>query len=293
MAPHDYANTRFSALDQINVDNVGNLGLAWSFSLGADRGQEAAPLVIDNTMYVVGPYWGVHPNQVFALDATTGDLKWSYAPPQNDAAKGVACCDVVTRGLAYDHGKVFLATLDDYLVAIDTTNGMPLWHTKLGDINLGETVTMAPLAVKGKVLVGNSGGELGVRGWVTAVDENSGQIAWRAYATGPDKDVLIGSGFKPFYKSMQGTDLGLSSWPAGKWEIGGGTMWGWIQYDPQLDLIYYGTANPSPWNENERPGDNLWTTAQFARNPIPGWRDGPINILRMTISITTKSTKAS
>jgi PQQ-dependent dehydrogenase (methanol/ethanol family) len=274
MAPRDYANTRFSPLDQINTNNVGDLGLAWSFSLGGDRGQEAAPLVINNTMYVVGPYWGVHPNQVFALDATTGDLKWSYAPQQNPAAKGVACCDVVTRGLAYDNGKVFLATLDDYLVAIDAGTGRALWHTKLGDISLGETVTMAPLVVKGKVLVGDSGGELGVRGWVTAVDENSGQIAWRAYATGPDKDVLIGDGFKPFYKDMQGKDLGVTTWPADKWKIGGGTMWGWIQYDPQLNLIYYGTANPAPWNENERPGDNLRTATEFARDPDNGMAKG-------------------
>lgn len=270
MAPRDYANTRYSPLDQINTKNVGELSLAWSFSLGADRGQEAAPLVIDGTMYVVAPYFGTHPNQVFALDAATGDLKWSYAPKPDFAAAGEACCDVVTRGLAYDHGKVFLATLDDYLVAIDAKTGKELWHTKLGDINTGETVTMAPLVVKGKVLVGDSGAELGVRGWVTAVDEDSGKIAWRAYATGPDKDVLIGPDFKPFYKDEQGKDLGVTTWPADKWRIGGGTMWGWIQYDPQLDLIYYGTANPSPWNSNQREGDNLWTTAEFARDPTTG-----------------------
>jgi PQQ-dependent dehydrogenase (methanol/ethanol family) len=238
--------------------------------VGADRGQEGAPLVVDGTMYVAAPYWGVHPNQVFALDATSGDLKWSYAPKPNPAAKGVACCDVVNRGLAYDNGKIFLATLDDHLVAIDAKTGKEAWHTSLGDINRGETITMAPLVVKGKVLVGNSGAELGVRGWVTAVDENTGKIAWRAYATGPDKDVLIGDGFKPFYKQLQGKDLGVSTWPADKWQIGGGTMWGWIQYDPELNLIYYGTANPSPWNSNQRPGDNLWTTTEFARDPETG-----------------------
>jgi glucose dehydrogenase len=144
MAPRDYANTRYSALNEINAENVGQLSLAWSFSLGADRGQEAAPLVIDGTMYVVGPYWGVHPNQVFALYAATGDVKWSYAPKPNPAAKGVACCDVITRGLAYDNGKVFLATLDNYLVSIDAKTGQEQWHTKLGDIGNGETITMAP-----------------------------------------------------------------------------------------------------------------------------------------------------
>jgi PQQ-dependent dehydrogenase (methanol/ethanol family) len=270
MAPRDYANTRYSALDQINAQNVGQLSLAWSFSLGADRGQEAAPLIIDGTMYVVAPYYGVHPNQVFALDAATGELKWSYAPKPNPAAAGEACCDVITRGLAYDNGKVFLATLDDYLVALDAKSGKELWHTQLGTIATGETITMAPLVVKGKVLVGDSGAEMGVHGWVTAVDENSGKIVWRAYGTGPDKDVLIGDDFKPFYKDLQGKDLGVKTWPADKWQIGGGTMWGWIQYDPLLNLIYYGTANPAPWNENQRPGDNLWTATEFARDPDTG-----------------------
>jgi lanthanide-dependent methanol dehydrogenase len=124
--------------------------------------------------------------------------------------------------------------------------------------------------VKGKVLVGNSGGEMGVRGWLTALDESTGKIAWRAYSTGPDKDVLIGSDFKPFYKSAQGKDLGVSTWPPGKWQIGGGPVWGWIEYDPALNLIYYGTGNPGPWNSNQRPGDNLWTTTIFARDADSG-----------------------
>jgi PQQ-dependent dehydrogenase (methanol/ethanol family) len=270
MAPKDYANTRFSGLKQINNSNVGHLQVAWTFSLGADRGQEAAPLVIDGTMYVVAPYAGIHPNQVFALDAATGDLKWSYAPKPNLSAQAVACCDVVNRGLAYDNGKIFLNTLDNYSVALDAKTGKELWHTKLGDINQGQTITMAPLVVKGKVLIGNSGGEMGVRGWVTAVDENTGEIAWRAYGTGPDKDVLIGNDFKPYYDSMKGKDLGVKSWPPDAWKIGGATMWGWIQYDPDMNTIYYGTANAGPWNANQRPGDNLWTTTLFARNPDNG-----------------------
>ena len=270
MAPHDYASTRFSGLDQINAGNATQLHLAWTFSVGADRGQEAAPLIVDNTMYVVGPYAGPHPNQVFALDATTGDLKWSYAPKPDNAAQGVACCDVVTRGLAYDQRKIFLNTLDNYSVAIDANTGKELWHTKLGDLNEGQTITMAPLVVKGKVLIGNSGGETGVRGWVTAVDENTGKIVWRAYSTGPDSDVMIGSDFKPFYDWLKGKDLGVTSWPADAWRTGGGTMWGWISYDPALNLIYYGSGNPGPWNSNQRPGDNLWTTTIFARDVDTG-----------------------
>jgi alcohol dehydrogenase (cytochrome c) len=129
---------------------------------------------------------------------------------------------------------------------------------------------MAPLVVKGKVLIGNSGGELGVRGWLTALDENTGHIVWRAYSTGPDSDVLIGSDFKPFYGWLKGKDLGVTSWPPGGWKTGGGSMWGWISYDPALNLIYYGSGNPGPWNSNQRPGDNLWTTTIFARDVDTG-----------------------
>jgi PQQ-dependent dehydrogenase (methanol/ethanol family) len=172
--------------------------------------------------------------------------------------------------MVFDNGKLFFNTLDNHTVALDAKNGKEIWVTKLGEISRGQTLTMAPLAVKGKILVGNSGGEMGVRGWLSALDENSGKLLWRAYSTGPDKDVLIGSDFKPFYPKLQGRDLGVSSWPAGKWQIGGGPVWGWISYDPALNLIYYGTGNPGPWNANQRPGDNLWTATVFARNPDTG-----------------------
>ncbi len=266
MAPRDYASTRFSPLDQINAGNAGQLKLAWSFSLGVDRGQEAAPIVVDGTMYVVSPF----PNKVFALDAATGQLKWTYIPGTDPASQGVACCDVINRGAAYDNGKIFFNTLDMHTIALDAATGKELWVAKLGDINKGETMTMAPLVVKGKVLVGNSGGEMGVHGWVTALDENSGATVWRAYGTGSDKDVLIGPEFKPFYAQYKGKDLGISSWPSDAWKIGGGTMWGWISYDPDLNEIIYGTGNPGPWNSTQRPGDNLWTTTMFARNPDTG-----------------------
>nr|WP_245257219.1 PQQ-dependent dehydrogenase, methanol/ethanol family [Methylocystis rosea] len=270
IASRDYANTRFSTLDQINAENVSQLNLAWSFSVGVDRGQEAAPLVIDGVLYVAAPYDGPRPNQVFALDAATGELKWSYAPKPDIAAKGVACCDVVTRGLAYDNGKIFLNTLDNHMVALDARTGVELWVTKLGDINLGETITMAPLAIKGKVLAGNSGGEMGVRGWLTAVDQNTGKIVWRAHSTGPDSEVLIGPEFKPFYDWMKGQDRGVDTWPPDRWKTGGGTVWGWLSYDSNLNLVYYGTANPGPWNSNQRPGDNLWTSTIFARDADTG-----------------------
>ena len=264
----DDANTRFSTLDQINTTNAAQLTLAWSFSTGVNRGQEAAPLVVGGTMYVVTPY----PNILYALDLTQpgAPTKWTYRPEPLSAAQGVACCDVVNRGPAYADGRIFYNTLDAHTVAIDAETGREIWRTKLGDINKGETMTMAPLVVKGKVLVGVSGGEFGVRGWITALDAGSGALAWRAYHTGPDSEVLIGGRFKPFYAMDQGKDLGVSSWPPDMWRTGGGGVWGFISYDPELDLIYYGTANPGPWNPDLRPGDNKWTAGIFARDPDDG-----------------------
>lgn len=267
MPAKDYSSTRFSSLDQITVSNVAQLRQAWTFSTGVLRGHEAAPLVVGSTMYVVTPY----PNILYALDLTKGGaLKWKYEPGPSRAAQGVACCDVVNRGAAYADGRIFFNTLDVHTVAVDAESGKELWKVKLGDINLGESVTMAPLVVKGKVLVGNSGGEFGVRGWLTALDASTGAIAWRAYHTGPDSDVLIGAGFKPFYEADRKPNLGVTTWSPDKWRLGGGTAWGWISYDPELDLIYYGTGNPGVWNPGLRPGDNKWASSIFARDPDTG-----------------------
>jgi PQQ-dependent dehydrogenase (methanol/ethanol family) len=264
----DYASTRFSSLTEINTTNARNLRVVSTFSTGFVRGHEAAPIVANGTMYIVTPF----PNTVYALDLSKPGLplKWQYNPKPEAAAQGVACCDVVNRGVVYDNGRIYFNTLDDHTIALDAESGKPVWDTKVGDIQIGETITMAPLVVKGKVLVGNSGGEMGVRGWLKALDEATGQVVWTAYGTGPDSDVLIGAAFKPFYAKDRGKDLGVTSWPPDMWKIGGGTMWGWISYDPQLDLIFYGTANPGPWNADVRPGDNKWTTTLFARRPETG-----------------------
>jgi PQQ-dependent dehydrogenase (methanol/ethanol family) len=268
MPARNYASTRYSALDQITTQNVAQLKLAWTFSTGVTRGHEAAPLVVDGTMYVVTPF----PNLLYALDLTKpgAPLKWTYRPNPLLASQGVACCDLVNRGASYFNGRIYYNTLDASTIAVDAKTGKEVWKTRVGDINNGETITMAPVVVKGKVLVGNSGGEFGVRGWLTALDAETGKLAWRGYTTGPDKDVLIGSRFKPFYAQDRGKDLGVSSWPGDAWKIGGGGVWGWISYDPDLDLIYYGTANPGPWNPEVRPGDNKWTAGMFARDPDDG-----------------------
>ena len=267
-AAKDYANSRYSALTEITTGNAKDLRLAFSFSTGVEKGHEAAPLIVNGRMYVVTPY----PNILYALDlaAPGAPTLWTYKPPISPASQGVACCDVVNRGAAYEDGRVFINTLDNQTVAVDAASGKELWRTKVGEINHGESITMAPLVVRGKVLVGNSGGEFGVRGKLVALDAKNGKILWTAYSTGPDREVLIGPGFKPFYAADKGTDLGVSSWPPEMWKIGGGTVWGWISYDPELDLVYYGTSNPGPWNPDQRHGDNKWSAAVFARHPDTG-----------------------
>ena len=267
-ATKDYANTRYSSLDQINAGNVGKLTVAWTFDTGSAHGMEGAPLVANNTMYIAGPW----PNKLFALDLTKpgATLKWAFEPNPSPAAKGEACCDWVNRGAAFAEGKIIYNTLDGYTVAVDANSGKLLWRTRLTELDKGETLTMAPMVVHNKVYVGDSGGEFGVRGWLAALDLSSGKLLWQAFSTGPDKDVLIGDRFKPYYASDRGADLGVKTWPPDAWRIGGGTVWGFLAYDSAANLIYYGTANPGPWNAEVRPGDNKWTSGVFARDADTG-----------------------
>jgi PQQ-dependent dehydrogenase (methanol/ethanol family) len=264
MPSKDYAATRFSALNQVTPANVAGLKVEFTFSTGTTEGFEAPPLVVNNTMYVVSPW----PNNVFALDLTKPGAppKWVYKPNPAAAAKGVACCGPVNRGASYWNGRLYLNLLDGNTVAVDAETGAEVWRTKLADIQKGETITMAPLVAEGKVLVGDSGGEMGVRGWLAALDAASGKLVWKAYSTGPDKDALIGSAYRAPYAQDQGRDLGVKSWPPEYWKIGGGTVWGWVSYDPSSKTIYYGTSNPGPWNQEQRPGDNKWTAGVFARD---------------------------
>src|ERR1700685_649670 len=211
MPSKNYASTRFSSLNEITPANVRTLKPDFSFSLAVNKGQEAAPLVADNTMYVVTAY----PNYVYALDLTQpgAPLKWKFAPKPLPASQGVACCDVVNRGGSIDHGKYIFDTLDGQVIALDAKTGKAIWRVRIGNINTGESITMAPVVADGHVYVGNSGGEMGVRGWITALDEDTGKISWKAFNTGPDRDVLIGPDFKPFYAGDRGTDLGGKTWP--------------------------------------------------------------------------------
>jgi PQQ-dependent dehydrogenase (methanol/ethanol family) len=264
----DHANLRYSPLDLITTANVKNLRPVTTLSTGINRGHEGQPLVVNNTMYIVTPF----PNNLIAVDLTKpgGAVKYIFEPHPDPRAMGVACCDVVNRGAVYANGKIIYALLDDHVVAVDADTGKQAWRTTLGDINLGETLTNAPLLAGDKVIIGNSGGELGVRGWVTALDVNDGHQVWRAYNTGSDEDVKVGSDFHPFYPKDQGQDLGLTSWRGEQWKLGGSNVWGYMSYDPETNTIFYGTGNPGVWNADLRPGDNKWSCALIARDAGTG-----------------------
>ena len=263
----DYANTRFSKLTHINKDNVGDLQVAWTFSTGVLRGHEGAPLVIGNMMYVHTPF----PNIVYALDLSAdGRVVWKYEPKQDPDTIPVMCCDTVNRGVAYADGKIVLHQADTNVVALDAMTGEVLWKVANGDPKKGETGTSAPMIVKDKVIIGISGGEFGVRGSITAYNLADGKQAWRAYSMGPDSDTLMDPEKTTHLGEPVGKDSGIATWEGDQWKIGGGTTWGWYAYDPDLDLIYYGTGNPSTWNPVQRPGDNRWSMTIFARSPDDG-----------------------
>ena len=266
MPAKDYANTRYSTLKQINTGNVGKLQVAWTFSTGVLRGHEGAPLVIGDVMYVHTPF----PNIVYALDLNNdGKILWKYEPKQDPSVIPVMCCDTVNRGVAYGDGKIFLHQADDTLVALDAKTGKQVWSAANGDPKKGQTGTSAALVVKDKVLVGTSGGEFGVQCSVTAYDIKSGKLVWRGYSEGPDDQILVDDKTTALGKPI-GKDSSLKTWQGDQWKIGGGCTWGWISYDPQLNLVYYGSGNPSTWNPVQRPGDNKWSMTVWARNADTG-----------------------
>ena len=267
MPAKDYASTRYSGLAQINAHNAKGLHPLWTFSTGVLGGHEGQPLVVNDTMYVVTPW----PNTLYAFDLTQEGypLKWKYRPDVSPNAIGIACCDSVNRGAFYADGKIVYNLLDGHTVAVDAASGQELWNTQIASLREGETTTMAPFVAKNVVIVGASGGEMGIHGWIKGLDLKTGKVLWTAHNMGPDEQVLAKAGtFHPFYD--QGSDLARTSWPKDTWKTGGGPIWGWISYDPELDLIYYGTGNPSPYNPEQREGDNKWTCSVLARRPSDG-----------------------
>ncbi|MEJ0092727.1 MAG: methanol/ethanol family PQQ-dependent dehydrogenase [Methylocella sp.] len=274
MSGKDYTSDNYSKMTQINAENVKQLKPAWSFSDGLLNGHEGTPLVINGKMYVNTPF----PNNVFALDLDhPGKILWQYKPKQNPSARAVACCDIVNRGLAYWPGDektpalIFSNQLDGNVVALNAETGDIYWQLENSDNKVGSTLTVVPYVVKDEVIIGSSGAELGVRGYVTAYDVHTGAQKWRAYATGSDDEVKLGKDFNNQVKQYGALgDLGLKTWQGDAWKIGGGTNWGWYAYDPGTNLLYFGTGNPSPWNATMRPGDNKWTMTIFGRDVDTG-----------------------
>ncbi len=249
-----YDEQRFSPLRQINEDNVQQLGLVWSRELGTTRGLEATPLVLDGVIYTTGS-WSV----VYAIDAQTGEFLWTYDPQVPRTRARVLCCGVVNRGLALYRGKVYVGTLDGRLIALDAASGVPVWETVTIDQSKGYSITGAPRIAKGMVLIGNGGAEMGVRGYVSSYDAESGTLVWRTYTVPGDPSL----GFE-----SEAMERAASTWSGRWWEGGGGgTTWDAIVYDPELDLVYVGTGNGSPWYRDLRSpggGDNLYLASILA-----------------------------
>jgi PQQ-dependent dehydrogenase (methanol/ethanol family) len=262
-----YDLQRYSHLKQINTGNVGKLHVAWTFSTGVLRGHEGAPLVIGDVMYVHTPF----PNIVYALDLNNdGRILWKYEPKQDPNVIPVMCCDTVNRGVSFADGKIFLHQADTTLVALNARDGSVVRSVQTGDPSRGETGTSAPFVMKDKVLVGVSGGEFGVQGWVAAYDLKTGKQVWRGYSMGPDNQTLIDPQKTTNLGKPVGSDSSTKTWQGDQWKIGGGGTWGWYGFDPQLNLVYIGSGNPSTWNPRQRPGDNKWSMTIWARDVDTG-----------------------
>jgi lanthanide-dependent methanol dehydrogenase len=299
-------NQRYSPLKQINTSNVNKLQVAWTFSTGVLRGHEGSPLVVDGVMYLVSPF----PNKVFAINLDTQEILWKYEPKQDPAVIPQMCCDTVNRGVAYGEGKIFMQQADSTLVALDAKTGKLVWSVVNGDPKVGAVNTNAPHVFKDKVITGISGGEWGVRGYISAYDINTGKMVWRGYSVGPDKDMLMDPEKTMSWQDgrMQpvGKDSSIKTWQGDQWKNGGGTTWGWYSYDKDLNLMYYGTGNPSTWNPAQRPGDNKWSMTIWARDvdtgmtrwvyqmtPFDEWDfDGINEMILADINVRGKPTKA-
>jgi quinohemoprotein ethanol dehydrogenase len=257
----DYREQRYSPLNQVDRKNVSSLGLAWHFEADFARGIEATPIVVDGVMYVTGS-WSV----VYALDAKTGQLLWKFDPQVPKQVGASACCDVVNRGVAVYQGRVFFGALDTRLFALDAKTGAVLWQVTTADRSRAEyTVTGAPRVANGRVFIGNGGAEFGVRGYVSAYAADSGELLWRFY-TVPGNPA---DGFENDAMAMA-----AKTWTGKWWEFGGGgTVWDSIVYDPELDRLYIGTGNGSPWDHSVRSpqgGDNLFLSSIVALDPATG-----------------------
>ncbi len=263
----NYSSQRYSDLKQINTTTASKLHPVWTFSTGVLRGHEGGPLVIGDIMYMSTPF----PNTVFALDLNhEGRILWKYEPKQDSNVIPVMCCDTVNRGVAYGSGMIFLHQADTTLVALDAKTGKVIWQVKDGDPGKGETGTSAPLVVKDKIYIGVSGGEFGIQGRLTAYNIKDGSKAWVAYSSGTDDMIKFDPNTTTELGKPVGANSSVKTWKGDQWKNGGGGTWGWISYDPALNMVYYGSGNPGTWNPTQRPGDNKWSMTVFARNADTG-----------------------
>jgi alcohol dehydrogenase (cytochrome c) len=251
MAPRDYSSTRYSPLAKINTSNVRRLVPVWSFSFGVLDAQNTTPLVLDGVMYVTSSH-----GRIFAVDARTGTMKWQYTHALPEGIGKMLCCDLGNRGAALYGNKVFYTTPDAHVIALDRNTGKVVWDVTIGDWTKAYTMTVAPLIVKGKVVVGMSGAEYPTRLYIEALDAETGTQAWRRYT--------IPAPGEPGSETWGDTDPDA-------WKYGGGSAWITGSYDPELDILYWSTGNPNPdWDGHGRVGDNLYTNATLALNPDNG-----------------------
>jgi alcohol dehydrogenase (cytochrome c) len=253
----DTGNTRYSASKQINTGNVSKLSVEWALQLGSLRSQESTPILVGDTLFVTSSFG---PKNTYAVNAKTGEVKWTYQPEIPKGIDQYACCDVNNRGVAYNDGKVFLGRLDANIVALDAKTGKEIWKTPIIDYTGGSVITSPPTLVKNLVITGYGGGEYGVRGSIVALDQATGKEVWRTYTV------------------PMGTEPGADTWKGDSGKNGGGVAWHIGSYDPKLNLVYYGTSNPSPWSASVRGNDssdigkfsNLYTASILALNPDNG-----------------------
>ena len=272
MSNGNYEGWNFSPLTDINSDNVSDLEVKWTLQLGVTDSMEAPPLVVGDTMYLLTP----KPNTVLSVDlAREGYINWSYEVDTENLELAAACCGAQSRGLAYADGKIVINSLDGQVIALDAETGAEIWNTHVVDLSIAETTTNSPMIVNDLVIVGNEGGERGIRGWVAAYDLQTGEEVWKFYNTGPNADMGIGDRWNPYYEiDSKWEEPGADTWFGDSWLNGAGTAWGYFTYDPQSNMFFYGTANCGPWNPDYR------------RDPAtaPGFEEYPTKYCASTIA---------
>jgi PQQ-dependent dehydrogenase (methanol/ethanol family) len=256
--------TNYSSLTQIDNGNVSGLKLVLAFRTGERNGYAGAPAASENTIYFLTSF----PHTLFALELRPhGAVKWRLSPAGDRVAEGFGCCDGMGAGPILVGDRLYANTLDGHVLSLDAADGHAAWSKALGDLESGETLAFAPVVVGRKVLVGNGGDDFGVRGWLAALDAETGKELWRRFSTGPDNDVGISAEFHPFYvDGSGGADIGMHSWPPSGWQHGGGGLAGPLLTDPELGLVFQSTGHPAPWNPDQRPGNNRWTSGLFGRD---------------------------